>query len=170
MNWLGFAAAALVTLLLQTAVAWSGLLPAIPIDLLLALALLYGLSAPVHDARLAALAAGLLADLFTLGPVGLRAFAFGLAGLLVTQLRARANRELWWVRLGLGAVAALPGQILILLHFLLLQGAGALTLRDVLGQAVLTSLVAAALAAAVTHFPLLGPRRRGARGQLARRW
>jgi hypothetical protein len=142
MSWLAFLAALVVTLLVQTTAGRMLSLP--PLDLLLALALVYGWAAPVQDARLAALLSGLAGDLMTEGPLG---------------MRETVNRQPGWVRLLIGFVAALAGQVLIALHLHFVQGGNTGAWQQALTLAVLLSAGAALLAAIITHWTPLPARR-----------
>ena len=107
MVWSGFAIALLLAYLLQTGVV--ALLGVPFVDAFLVLALLCGLVAPTHDARIAAWIAGLVQDLGSADALGIHAFTLGLTGLLLTRLRGVGNVGVWWVR-GLAAfLAAWPG-------------------------------------------------------------
>ena len=160
MSWVGLLAAVIVTLLMQTTVCRMGDLPLIALDLMLVLALVYGLLAPVHDARLAGWIIGLATDLMTDGPIGIYALALGLTALLATQLRETMNRRLWWVRLLIGLLAAVPGQVLVVLHLRFIQGAQGGAWGEMLWSAVVLSAAAALVAALITSLPQLVPRHR----------
>jgi len=160
MSWLGFTAVLVVTLVLQTAVYWVGVLPPYGIDLLLALALVYGLTAPLHEARLAAWVIGLGGDLMTVGPIGVHAVALGLTGLLATRMRETVTRGRWWTRWLIGLVAAVPGQLWVPLHLRFVQGGYAGSGWTMLWSAVWLAATAALLAALVTALPAWAPRRR----------
>lgn len=166
MSWVGLVAALVVTVLLQTTVCRLGDLPLIDLDLMLVLALLYGLMARVHDARIAAWIIGFVCDLTTEGTLGVHALAFGLTGLFLTQMREVANQRLWWGRALVAFLAAVPGQLLVPLHLRFVQGGGTNvgSMWQIFGSAVLISAVAAFLAALVTLLPPLAPRRRMAGG------
>ncbi|MFH1747563.1 MAG: rod shape-determining protein MreD [Planctomycetota bacterium] len=163
MNWMGLLAALVVTVLLQTTVCRLEDIPLIDVDLMLVLALLYGLLAPVNDARIAAWLIGLTCDLTTDGPVGVHALALGLTGLFITQMREVVNQRIWWARALIAFLAALPGQLLIPLHLRYMQNAGANvgSLWAIIISAILISLTAALLLALLTRMPLLSPRRHG---------
>jgi rod shape-determining protein MreD len=158
-NWLAFVAVLLVTLLLQTTVCPLGDLPLIDVDLLLALTLIYGFAAPSADARLAGWIIGCAYDLMTEGPLGLHAFALGLTGLFLTQIRDTFNHHLWWVRLLVGFAAALPGELLIPLHIRFIQGGQITGAWTVVGSAVALAAPAALIAALVTRWLPMAPRR-----------
>jgi rod shape-determining protein MreD len=156
MSWGLFAVALLIVYLLQTAV-----LPHVApqwLDLLLAFALLCGLTAPVVDARLAGWIAGLAQDVGGDGALGVHALALGLTVLLLTRLREVVNRELWWVRWLAGLVVSWPAQLLVQLHDRYLQGA-ALSWPHMLGYALLTALTASLLAAIALRLPSTTRRR-----------
>ena len=159
MNWLGLLAALIVALLLQTTVARMGDLPLIDLDLLLVLTLIYGLLAPLHEARLSAWIIGFAADLMTEGPIGVHAFAFGLVGLLLTQMREVINKRLWWGRLLICFLAALSGELLIVFHLRLIQGGQLGTWWHMLASAFSVAMTAALAAALLTLIPSLAPRR-----------
>jgi len=162
MPWGLFSLALVLVLVLQTSVLPFCVPPAV--DLLLALALVCGLTAPAVDARLAACLVGFAQDLDTAGPFGLHALLLGLAVTALTHLREWVNRHLWWARWLVGFVAALPAQFVLELHLRYGHGEWGRMLLD----AALTSLVAALLAALVTALPTL-LRRRG-RLRFAPRW
>jgi rod shape-determining protein MreD len=150
MSWGLFAVALLIVYLLQTAV-----LPHVApqwLDLLLAFALLCGLTAPVADARLAGWIIGLAQDVGGDGALGVHALALGLAVLLLTRLREVVNRELWWVRWLAGLVVSWPTQFLVQLHDRYLQQAN-LSWPHMLGYTLLTALAASLLAALVLRLP-----------------
>ncbi len=150
MAWGLFAIALLIVYLLQTTV-----LPHVApqwVDLLLAFALLCGLTAPAPDARLAGWIVGLAQDVGGDGALGVHALVLGLAVLLLTRLREVVNRELWWVRWLAGFVVSWPTQLLGELHDRYLQGA-AHSWPHMLGYALLTALTASLLAALVLRLP-----------------
>lgn len=153
MSWSWLAVALVAIYLIQTAVL--GPLGLGAIDLFLVLALLCGLVAPVHDARLAAWAVGLAQDAGGGGVLGLHAFAWGLVGLLLTRMRPVINLRLWWARLLVTLAAALPGELLVLLHARYIEGALALAPGRLVGHCLSTSFLAATLAALITVLPRL---------------
>ncbi len=157
MRWARFAVALLVTLVIQTTVLRFVAGPWL--DLLLVLALVCALAAPRDDARLAALLVGLAQDMQTEGPLGVFALGLGLSGLVVTGLREQVNRHLWWVRWLIACVAAVPGQLLIALHKRFWQGDNT-SWGQLLLNCLITSVVAALLAAVVVGFPAAYRRRR----------
>lgn len=162
MAWGGFALALLLAYLVQVGVATPLDVPGF--DAFLLVAVLCGLLAPTHDARIAAWITGLAQDLGSADALGIHAFTLGLTGLLLTWLREVGNVGVWWVR-GLAVfLAAWPGQLIYLLH-LHLGGNAAASLWNLVGPAALTSLVAAVLATAIDVLPRL-LRHRGRR----RRW
>ena len=129
-------------------------------DAFLVLALLCGLLAPTHDARLAAWITGLAQDLGSADALGIHAFTLGLTGLLLTWLREIGNVGVWWVR-GLAAfLAAWPGQLVYLLHLHYWAGNAAASLWGLVVTATLSSLVAAILATLISALPRLLHRRR----------
>jgi rod shape-determining protein MreD len=150
MSWGLFAVVLLIVYVLQTAVlphvapAW--------LDLLLALALLCGLTAPAADARLAGWVVGLAQDVGGDGALGIHALGVGLSVLLLTRLREVVNRELWWVRWLAGLVVSWPALLLVQLHDRYLQGA-ALSWPQMLGHALLTAMIASLVAALVLRLP-----------------
>lgn len=168
MPWGFFTLALLLTFLVQTAV-----LPFFGghyIDLLLMLALVCGLAAPTQEARLAGWITGFAQDVGTAGdsPVGLHAFALGLAVLAITHLRELVNQRLWWVRWLIGLIVAWPAQLLIQIHLRFLQGAH-LSWSRMLWDSLLTALIAALLAGLVLELPAAFGRRRRRR-RAAPRW
>lgn len=158
MPWNAYVLVLAIAFLLQTAVV--RLLGFESIDLLFALALFGALTAPLHDARLAAFWAGMAEDLGSGGlggaggPIGAGAFAFGVSGLIVTWLREIANVQIWWVRLVVAFLGALPGQILLAIYgrvwLELHPGSIWLTIVYVL----VLSFVSALMAAGLTSLPL----------------
>ena len=163
MSWAGLAAAVVVAVLLQTTVCQMGELPLVDVDLLLTLALVYGLLAPVQHARIAGWIIGFAYDLTTEGPLGIHALALGLTALLLTLMRESVNRSLWRVRLLICFAAAVPGQLLVPLHLRFVQGANAGAGWQIALSAVMLSLTAAVLAALITGIPPLAPRKRAIR-------
>lgn len=160
MPWVVFALALLVALLLQTAVL--PLLPqAVTLDLLLTLALVCGLVAPVHEARLAGWIVGFVYGLASIGTLGVHALAYGCAAVVLTRLRSEINVYIWWGRAILAFLGAWPAELMIRLHMRFWQ----LALPDpwwrIVGGATLTALLVSLLAAALTGLPgwLSAPRR-----------
>lgn len=158
MAWGAFAIALLMAYLVQTGVA---VLLAVPhFDAFLVLALLCGLLAPTHEARLAGWITGLAQDLGSADALGIHAFTLGLTGLLLTLLREVGNVRVWWVR-GLAALlAAWPGQLIYLVHLHYWAGYGFASLGSLVLTALLTSLVAAVLAMLINALPRVIYRRR----------
>ncbi len=166
MPWVVFALALLGALLLQTAV-----LPLLPqllaVDLLLTLALVCGLVAPLHQARLAAWIVGFVYGLASIGTLGVHALAYGCAGVLLTRLRSEINVYVWWGRAILAFLGAWPAELMIRLHLRFWQ----LALPDpwwrMVGGATLAALLASLLAAALTGLPggFSAPRRRRVPGR-----
>ena len=163
MSWAGLAAAVVVAVLLQTTVCQMGDLPLIDVDLLLTLALVYGLVASADQARIAGWIIGFAYDLTSEGPLGIHAFALGLTALLLTLMRTGVNRNLWRVRLLVCCAAALPGQLLVPLHLRFVQGGNMGSLWQIGLSAVMVSVTAAVLAALITGFPPLSQRQRPVR-------
>lgn len=157
MPWGSFSVALLIVYLVQTAILGPFALGWL--DLLLALALVGGLHAPATEARLAGWITGLAQDVGTDGPLGIHALALGLAVVLLTSLRELVNRELWWVRWLVGFLVAVPAQLLVQIHDRYLQHAQ-ITWPHMLGQALLTALAAALVAALAVRLPALVRRRR----------
>ncbi|MBL8879225.1 MAG: hypothetical protein JNG88_08905 [Phycisphaerales bacterium] len=151
MPWGAFSIIAVITLVLQTTVV--RLLGIEGVDLFLALALFLGLTASTSDARLAAWCAGFVQDLAGGGPIGLHALALGTSVWLLTTLRDVVNLQVWWARWVVGALGALPAQVLVVayLHY----GLG--TRLSVVWTAlsiVVTSLLAGLLATLLTQLPI----------------
>lgn len=159
MPWGYFTLVLLVTYLLQTAalayfaLGW--------IDLLWVVALVCGLAGPVPEARLAGWLVGLAEDVRAdaPSPIGLHAFAVGLAVFALTQLRDMVNREVWWVRWLTALAVAWPAQVLVSLHARLFQGAS-LTLGRIVLDSLWTALVASFLAAVIVAVPVVVRRSR----------
>jgi len=132
------------------------------LDPFLIMAVIYGLTAPRHDARIAAWLAGLAQDLGSADALGVHAFTLGLTGLFVTKLREVGNVNVWWVRGLIMLAAAWPGQALYLFHLHYWSGAGAASFSALLFKATIVSAIAAAAALVVTALPSFGRRpRRG---------
>lgn len=151
MPWGALSILAVITLILQTSVV--RLLGIDGVDLFLALALFVGLTAATPDARLAAWCVGFVQDLASGGPLGLNALALGAAVWLLTILRGVVNLQAWWARWAVGALAALPAQIVVIayLHY----GLGTrLSLLWTLLSVLITSLLAALVATLLTQLPL----------------
>ena len=90
-------------------VAQTAILPLVGLpwlDLLFTMALVIGLVAPVLDARLAGWLIGFSLDLQSAGPIGLHAFAFGLAVTGLTYVRDMVVRHHWWARWLIGFIVA----------------------------------------------------------------
>jgi rod shape-determining protein MreD len=160
MPWVAFALVLLLALLLQTAV-----LPFLPLvsvfDLMLALALVCGLVAPIHDARLACWVVGFVYGLASIGALGVHALAYGCAGVVLTRLRGELNMHVWWGRAILAFLGAWPSELMIRLHMRFWQLALPDPWWSMVGGATLTALLASLLAAALTARPgLLSARRR----------
>jgi rod shape-determining protein MreD len=158
MAWGSFAIALLLAYLVQAGVV--ALLGVQVFDAFLILALLCGLLAPPHDARIAAWVTGFVQDLGSADALGIHAFTLGLSGLVLTHLREIVNVRAWWVR-GLAAfLAAWPGQIIYLLHLHYWAGRGSGSFGSLLLSATLTALVAAGLATLINALPRMMYRRR----------
>ncbi|MBK9118557.1 MAG: hypothetical protein IPM18_02995 [Phycisphaerales bacterium] len=166
MPWWPFGFALLAAYILQaTLVGW--LRCGSWVDLLLMLALVVGLAAPTVEARLAGWLTGLAADFQSVGPLGLHAFAFGLALYVLTLLREQVNREVWWVRWLAAFVVAFPALLLVRIHERVYQGLAGLTAWRMLEQSVLSAATAALVAALVLALPAMA-RWRSRRGSYAR--
>ncbi|MBW7904249.1 MAG: rod shape-determining protein MreD [Phycisphaerae bacterium] len=153
MRWLVFGLTLIGVLVIQTSV-----LPVLALDgldLFLVLAIVWSLSAPVHDARLAAWTAGLAQDLASSGPLGVFAFALGLAGLIVTILRSAVNVYAWWGRLLVAFIAAWPAALIAAAHARYWEGRGSEPLWMLPGNAAGAALLAALLTTLVTTLPNL---------------
>jgi len=160
MAWGLFALTLLVVYVLQTAVV--GLFDLPWVDLFLVLALAYGLTVPLHDARIGAWIIGFVQDLGAADALGIHAFALGLTGLLVTALRAMVNLNLWWVRLLVAFLAAWAGVMLYRLHLHFWANAPFESWWALLASSAWTAFVAALAAAIITAYPriITGRRRR----------
>jgi cell shape-determining protein MreD len=165
MAWGGFAVALILAYLVQTGLA--AVVNLAWFDAFLLVALLCGLLAPVHDARIAAWITGLVYDLGSADVLGIHACTLGLTALLLTRLREVGNIGVWWVRLLAGFLAAWPGQLVYLLHLHYWAGHGAASLGGLIAHAALTGLVAAVIATALSFLPRLFQRRRRRRRWLA---
>lgn len=167
MSWGLFALTLLVVYVLQTAVV--GLFGLPWVDLFLVLALAYGLTVPLHDARIGAWIIGFVQDLGAADALGIHAFALGLTGLLVTALRAMVNVNLWWVRLLVAFPAAWAGAALYRLHLHFWANAPFESWWVLLASSAWTAFVAALAAVIVTAYPRIVTGRRRRVHLLARR-
>ncbi len=163
MQWGWLILAIVLVLVVQTALLPLAALPWL--DLMFAMSLVIGLVAAAPDARLAGWLIGFAVDLQSAGPMGLHAFAFGLAVTGLTYVRELVIRHHWWARWAISFLVACPVQVI--LHIYLNAGKAGFLGRTA-GEAVLTSLVASLLAALIVGLPSLGSPRRG--GRLATRW
>lgn len=152
MPWGAFWIVLLVTFVLQSALI--RVLGLESLDLLLAFALFCGLTGTLHDARLAGWLIGLAQDMGSGGPVGVHAVGLGLSGLLLTSLRQFANMQVWWARLIVALLAALPGQFFVALHERYWQQAIAGSWWSMLTSVVFISTLAALVAGLLTQLPL----------------
>jgi rod shape-determining protein MreD len=155
----GFGLLLLVVTLLQTAV-----VPVLGlrsyVDLLAILTLCVGFMAPLHFAQLAGWMIGLVYGLATLSPLGVHAFALGLAAWIVTLLRGPLNADLWWLRVAVGLAAIWPAQLVIALHARIWEDARPESLAGMIAGTFLRSASAALLAAFITLVPGMLRRRR----------
>jgi cell shape-determining protein MreD len=163
-SWTRLIIAVLVVIVVQTTACAIARVPRLPVDLPLVLALVYAITAPAADARLAALLIGFAVDLTTDGPVGVCSFAFGLTGLVATRLRGVLNSYFWLGRLFIGLLSALPGQLLILFHLRYVQGARVPVGPGAVAGVVWACLVAAVICTLITGLPAFSPRRRAHAG------
>ena len=158
MPWNAYLFVLLLTFLLQTAVV--RLLGFESIDLLFALALFCALTAPLHDARLAAFWAGFVQDLGSGGfagaggPPGAAAFAFGISAVVITWLREIINVQIWWVRLVVAFLGALPGQLLLAAYARVWLGVHPGSVWLTIVYVLVLSFLAALVAAGLTSMPL----------------
>ena len=157
MVWSGFAIALFLVFVFQTGVVST--LGLTQVDLFLVLALLCGMMAPLHDARLAAWFTGLGQDLGSADPLGIHAFVLGLTGVLLTQFRELGNITVWWVRGLVAFLAAWPGQLLYRTFLRYWAGFGDETFPRMVAAASVTSAIAAALAMCITFLPYYSRRR-----------
>lgn len=137
------------------------------LDLMLMLALIYGLTAPALDARLAGWIIGLARDVDSAGPLGLHALVFGLALVALTQMRESVNRELWWVRALTAFVVAWPAELLLLLYARIFEQSSA-SWAHIAGRSLTVAAVAALLAGLVIGLPRVRGGRRARRRSVAR--
>jgi hypothetical protein len=159
MRWGWLVLTIVFVLIVQTAVAGLAGLPWL--NLMFAMALVIGLVAAAPDARLAGWLVGFAADLQSAGPIGLNAFAFGLAVAGLTYVRELVIRHHWWARWLIGLVVAFPVQLILQTY--LNAGHGVFFWRT-LGEALATSLFASLLAAVMVGLPSLTGKRDGKRG------
>jgi len=158
MAWSGYAIALLLAYLLQTGVTALFDLPLF--DPFLILAIICGLVAPTHDARIAGWITGLAQDLGSADALGIHAFTLGLTAMLLTQMRTFGNVGVWWVAALAGFIAAWPGQFLYLLHLHYWAGGGAVGFLGLLGTATWTAAIAAVFAMLINALPWAMHRRR----------
>lgn len=168
MPWGALAVLLLVAYLLQTAVV--PFLGIESLDLFLTLCLFFGLTAVVHEARLAGWLIGFVQDLGSVGPLGVHAFALGLAALALTAARTVVNFQVWWVRAVAAVLAGLIAQLFIVLHQIWWQGVALGTFGHVAGLVLLGAVVNGVLAAGLTQLPLFLNWDRRRRSVPRRRW
>lgn len=162
MPWLSFALALLATFVLQLSVVHA--LGLRSLDLFLVLTLLLGLFAPVHEARIAGWIAGLVQSLQSDVRFGVEPFALGLTAFALTGLRGLVNTEVWWARLLVVFIAAVPGQLFtVLVDWVLdVDPRNRAGFFAVLGAALWVALLASLCAALVSAAVRLWRPRRGA--------
>lgn len=161
MPWLTFAIVLLVTFVVQLSVVH--VLGLRSLDLFLVLTLLLALRAPAHEARIAGWVAGLVQSLQSDVRFGVEPFSLGLTAFLLTGLRGLVNTDVWWARLLVVLVAAIPGQLFTVLVDWVFDvdarnRAGFFT---VVGAAMWVSLLAAVLATLASAAANLWYPRRG---------
>lgn len=150
MSWLALTIALGLTYVLQTAVVWT--LGWSTVDLFLTLTLIVAFLAPRFEARLAALAIGLVQDLGSQGALGPHAFALGLTALLLTRAADIVNFDALAPRCVAAFFSAWAGQLVLWAYHIAWVGAEAS-----LARAAFNSLAAAAIAAALSGCPLSIP-------------
>lgn len=158
MRWGPFWLTLLLVVVLQTSVIYA--LDWRWMHLLLALALLCGLNAPTHDARIAGWIAGFVQDLLTeSSTLGLHALAYGSAILLLTYMRDRLNPSVWWIRWLLAGITAWAALLVVdvgMRWWLLNPPSG----PSIWSGGLRDALIAALLAVACTELPWFLPRGR----------
>ncbi len=155
MPWWLFGTGLLLTYVLQTAAV--GALDLRAVDLFLAFALVLAFVAPSADARIAGTLIGFAQDLGSGqhdAPLGLFAFALGLAALLVTLLREWVNVRLWWARAVAAFLAGLLSQMIAMIYLRYFGIAAGGWWRD-LGHCLATAALAAILATLLVQLPEL---------------
>lgn len=165
MRWGAFFVTLLVTLIVQRSLVWvlGGGFAAI--DLFLTLAVLCGLCAPTHDARIACWLIGLVQDLGTdPAALGANALALGLFAVFITVLRDWVQTRDWWMRWAISFVTAWPSQIAVATYERAWIGHGINSLGSLLLWTAVASSIASALAVFVAAQPWFGlSRSRGLR-------
>lgn len=161
MPWAIFAVALLAALLLQTT-----LLAALGIsddvDLPLVVAILCGLLAPSPDARIAGWIAGACQDLSSGAGLGPHAIALGVTVWLLTLLREWAPVRPLLTRTIAVFFAALPGQLLVLIHLYWWRGQADASLWQLVSSSLEIDLWSTLVAVVITSLPWLARRRRPA--------
>lgn len=174
MPWRAFLTVLLVAFVLQTAAARQFGIESL--DLLLAYALFCALALPTGDARMAAFLVGFAQDLGsggyggTTAPIGASAFCFGLTGIAVTWLREWLNTQIWWVRLLVAFLAAVPGQLVLAFYTHWWLSAWRMSAGQTFLHVVTVSMLAALLAVGLTTLPLFLNWDRRRRGRARPRW
>jgi len=128
-------------------------------DALLLLAVCAGLVGGAEVGAVVGFAAGLLADMFVLAPLGLSAMVFALVGFAVGALQAGLLRAAWWIPPATALVACSMG---VLLYGVLgaVVGQTQFVRPQLLTTAILVALMDAALAIPLVRVTgwALGPR------------
>ncbi|MDX2197855.1 MAG: hypothetical protein SF069_02665 [Phycisphaerae bacterium] len=145
MSWPRFFIALLAVFLVQTTLA--RLVPGAGLDLFLALALFVALTMPAADGRIAACLAGYLQSIGSDGPLGLHALSLGGAAWAATVMRAQLNTRSLFPRFTVAVLAAVVGQLVLRVTQTLILGHAAASFGAWLQSIVVSSLVAAFLAA-----------------------
>lgn len=150
--------------LLAVVVAQTTLIPWVGIawlfDLFMIMALAVALLAPLHDARIGAWLTGLVCGLAGLSPLGVHAFALGVAAVIVTNLRETLNVDVWWGRLTILWLGAWPAQLLVRTHLRYWETQQGESAAWLILAAASGALAAAAWATVVTGLPGFSARRR----------
>ena len=81
-------------------------------ELLPALVVYVALTMHRRRALALALVAGLMQDALSAAPFGISALAYGVAAVLMTNLREALDRDLPWIQLGAGALTSLAASII----------------------------------------------------------
>lgn len=145
MAWGRFALGLVLVLVMQVSLVRFVGVPAL--DLFLAYALLVAFTAPVSDARIAGFVVGLTQDLGSDVPLGVHAFALGLAATILTLLRGFMQSVPFWVRWLGGTLAGLGALVLLSLYAVLWRGGQVDSWARELQLIALTAAVAAGIAA-----------------------
>ena len=125
-------------LVVQVAALWGRVGEALRPDLLLLPCIYFALWFPVRQAALAAVAAGFLRDLHSIGPMGLSSLSFATAAVAVAALREEVYREHPLTQAIIGGTVSLIPIGFTLIHLILIGSFAALP--DLVGPGCISAL------------------------------